>query len=114
MAPEPSRALAEAFIFLPHLKHDRASRAGVDLGVGFQKAAGLEHIVKTWPEFLSRLAHFAVLGRSEEHTSEPQSLMRISYAYFCLNKKKHINSSSKITIPQNSHKCTTQNQTTKR
>src|SRR3546814_7307688 len=27
-------------------------------------------------------------GRSEEHTSELQSLMRISYAVFCLNKKK--------------------------
>src|SRR3546814_3436269 len=27
-------------------------------------------------------------GRSEEHTSEPQSLMRISYAVFCLKKKK--------------------------
>src|SRR3546814_6314011 len=26
--------------------------------------------------------------RSEEHTSEPQSLMRISYAVFCLKKKK--------------------------
>src|SRR3546814_4707097 len=33
-------------------------------------------------------------GRSEEHTSELQSLMRISYAVFCLKKKKntkHIN-----------------------
>src|SRR3546814_7778647 len=28
------------------------------------------------------------LGRSEEHTSELQSLMRISYAVFCLKKKK--------------------------
>src|SRR3546814_4578878 len=28
-------------------------------------------------------------GRSEEHTSELQSLMRISYAVFCLNKKTH-------------------------
>src|SRR3546814_10182870 len=28
------------------------------------------------------------LGRSEEHTSELQSLMRISYAVFCLQKKK--------------------------
>src|SRR3546814_3552488 len=28
-------------------------------------------------------------ARSEEHTSELQSLMRISYAVFCLNKKKH-------------------------
>src|SRR3546814_8306208 len=27
-------------------------------------------------------------ARSEEHTSELQSLMRISYAVFCLNKKK--------------------------
>src|SRR3546814_7727076 len=29
------------------------------------------------------------IGRSEEHTSELQSLMRISYAVFCLKKKKH-------------------------
>src|SRR3546814_2632830 len=28
-------------------------------------------------------------GRSEEHTSELPSLMRISYAVFCLHKKKH-------------------------
>src|SRR3546814_10529006 len=30
-------------------------------------------------------------SRSEEHTSELQSLMRISYAVFCLKKKKSIN-----------------------
>src|SRR3546814_10081852 len=44
---------------------------------------------------VSRLAHrlFAILGvenglsRSEEHTSELQSLMRISYAVFCFKKK---------------------------
>src|SRR3546814_4498378 len=30
----------------------------------------------------------AVIGRSEEHTSELQSLMRISYAVFCLKKKR--------------------------
>src|SRR3546814_4184013 len=30
-------------------------------------------------------------GRSEEHTSELQSLMRISYAVFCLKKKKTTN-----------------------
>src|SRR3546814_6653552 len=30
------------------------------------------------------------IERSEEHTSELQSLMRISYAVFCLKKKKHI------------------------
>src|SRR3546814_2372582 len=34
---------------------------------------------------------WSCLQRSEEHTSELQSLMRISYAVFCLKKKKHIN-----------------------
>src|SRR3546814_3722484 len=33
--------------------------------------------------------HLDHYGRSEEHTSELQSLMRISYAVFCLKKKKH-------------------------
>src|SRR3546814_1377679 len=37
--------------------------------------------------------------RSEEHTSELQSLMRISYAVFCLKKKKH---KEKITTTQSS------------
>src|SRR3546814_3584938 len=39
------------------------------------------------------LCIFAALDalRSEEHTSELQSLMRISYAVFCLKKKKHNN-----------------------
>src|SRR3546814_6234402 len=32
---------------------------------------------------------FPAADRSEEHTSELQSLMRISYAVFCLKKKKH-------------------------
>src|SRR3546814_1068829 len=31
---------------------------------------------------------YCAVGRSEEHTSELQSLMRISYAVFCLKKKK--------------------------
>src|SRR3546814_4275413 len=51
-------------------------------------------------EFLARAAHQLRVfvqprrrqrqrpGRSEEHTSELQSLMRISYAVFCLKKKK--------------------------
>src|SRR3546814_3404042 len=37
---------------------------------------------------LSPLQHVCQCGRSEEHTSELQSLMRISYAVFCLKKKK--------------------------
>src|SRR3546814_8095096 len=34
------------------------------------------------------------IGRSEEHTSEIQSLMRISYAVFCLKKKKNATNST--------------------
>src|SRR3546814_7622555 len=37
--------------------------------------------------------------RSEEHTSELQSLMRISYAVFCLKKKNSIATSSTRTTP---------------
>src|SRR3546814_5366612 len=36
----------------------------------------------------------AVVERSEEHTSELQSLMRISYAVFCLKKKQNNNNKS--------------------
>src|SRR3546814_10254807 len=37
---------------------------------------------------ISGRLHGRPSGRSEEHTSELQSLMRISYAVFCLKKKK--------------------------
>src|SRR3546814_9642957 len=37
-------------------------------------------------------------NRSEEHTSELQSLMRISYAVFCLKKKKHYTRELAISI----------------
>src|SRR3546814_5248220 len=36
------------------------------------------------------------LPRSEEHTSELQSLMRISYAVFCLKKKKNIKQTNTV------------------
>src|SRR3546814_3641190 len=39
------------------------------------------------PDHLLRLSETEI-ARSEEHTSELQSLMRISYAVFCLKKKK--------------------------
>src|SRR3546814_6734085 len=55
----------------------------------------------TWMFRVSRLSRIAAprllpnprrrLRRSEEHTSELQSLMRISYAVFCLKKKKKEN-----------------------
>src|SRR3546814_6846032 len=40
-------------------------------------------------------AEVSYLVRSEEHTSELQSLMRISYAVFCLKKKKTQNNKQK-------------------
>src|SRR3546814_10804062 len=54
--------------------------------VGFFAASAIDD----WPS-PSKIAICLVLhqvGRSEEHTSELQSLMRISYAVFCLKKKK--------------------------
>src|SRR3546814_7604737 len=44
----------------------------------------LEH----WQEHEARTLPFYFCQRSEEHTSEPKSLMRISYDVFCLTKKK--------------------------
>src|SRR3546814_10012905 len=43
------------------------------------------------------------LVRSEEHTSELQSLMRISYAVFCLKKKKN-NKSNTLDISKTIHR----------
>src|SRR3546814_4934904 len=53
---------------------------------------------RAWPTLVLciRPADLPALGpvrlRSEEHTSELQSLMRISYAVFCLKKKKKLKS----------------------
>src|SRR3546814_1045922 len=44
--------------------------------------------------------------RSEEHTSELQSLMRISYAVFCLKKKKYSTPSYTIHEISKNNKCT--------
>src|SRR3546814_1116266 len=46
----------------------------------------------------------AEAGRSEEHTSELQSLMRISYAVFCLEKKNHRDTYTKIGTVVLTHK----------
>src|SRR3546814_6009873 len=48
-----------------------------------------------------------VTSRSEEHTSELQSLMRISYAVFCLKKKK-------TNLSTNTYKLTSSHKETKR
>src|SRR3546814_5258151 len=45
---------------------------------------------KAYNSFILLAVPFFLLTRSEEHTSELQSLMRISYAVFCLKKKNTI------------------------
>src|SRR3546814_8076234 len=64
-----------------------AERAGVSptsIVLEITESQIMDDIVKPL-EVLSRLR---LKGRSEEHTSELQSLMRISYAVFCLKKKQ--------------------------
>src|SRR3546814_6583440 len=69
---------------------------------------GHDDRAQTQPNALeNRLRQFLAL-RSEEHTSELQSLMRISYAVFCLkkkNKKKTANNTEKTYQPDRTHKC---------
>src|SRR3546814_1523173 len=50
--------------------------------------AGDQPIQETSSRSESMYSFDSASGRSEEHTSELQSLMRISYAVFCLKKKK--------------------------
>src|SRR3546814_6328547 len=54
-----------------------------------------------------RCAVPAVPDRSEERTSELQSLMRISYAVFCLKKKKNKHTNTTLTYNKLSHTDTT-------
>src|SRR3546814_7798215 len=62
------------------------------LSPGFAPIPGLSEPALTDRQFDEVRAQMitprALGGRSEEHTSELQSLMRISYAVFCLKKKK--------------------------
>src|SRR3546814_8409433 len=73
---------------LPHrldLIVDRAGAAPLETDHELRDDAGIVEI----EDRLERIAHRAIphVIRSEEHTSELQSLMRTSYAVFCLNKK---------------------------
>src|SRR3546814_14552575 len=51
-----------------------------DVEIALRSVSAYTQTIGIYPEELKR--------RSEEHTSELQSLMRISYAVFCLKKKK--------------------------
>src|SRR3546814_2949602 len=57
-------------------------------GVLLETAAFIIHGAMPKPTLDQRLATLDAAQRSEEHTSELQSLMRISYAVFCLKKQQ--------------------------
>src|SRR3546814_1786379 len=57
--------------------------ASWDRGDTFSFGLGAGQVITGWDEGVQGMK----VGRSEEHTSELQSLMRISYAVFCLKKK---------------------------
>src|SRR3546814_6203242 len=64
--------------------------------VGIELPLHREAVVGIDRPILGRQIPDVAIGRSEEHTSQLQSLMRISYAVFCLNKKinnEHITNS---------------------
>src|SRR3546814_8998718 len=74
--------------------HLQPAHAGDDLAVHFPESVAKSSVrVDGEPLSESRWPWWHVassIARSEEHTSELQSLMRISYAVFCLKKKNHI------------------------
>src|SRR3546814_10000281 len=74
------------------LKQMLVKRA-IAVGRRWKSQARGQHEVQGAPEIKDQRRDHA---RSEEHTSELQSLMRISYAVFCLKKKKKIHTGVKI------------------
>src|SRR3546814_5233470 len=78
----------------PHLQRASGSAHHDSEGVATQARTLVDHgRLESWllSSYSARklgLQTTGNAGRSEEHTSELQSLMRISYAVFCLKKKK--------------------------
>src|SRR3546814_9578895 len=71
----------------------RHGREGIADGAS-PVVTGIDHLEIYQPLQPAPVAH----SRSEEHTSELQSLMRISYAVFCLKKKKKDNTIKKNNV----------------
>src|SRR3546814_5557640 len=76
--------LAEISVASLRVEDASGATESVNLGSALREVLRMQ-----WRALLILLALFAI--KSEEHTSELQSLMRISYAVFCLKKKKTIN-----------------------
>src|SRR3546814_5503520 len=72
-------------------KHGRVRIVESDTNIAFALLGeDIEKIsrVEADDQIFAGVVDFDFFGRSEEHTSELQSLMRNSYAVFCLKKKK--------------------------
>src|SRR3546814_10755050 len=84
----PQRQAADRDHPEQHQRHARGMQrpGGRVAGVAAQQAGDLALVEQ--PEAARRAEQEAPGQRSAEHTSELQSLMRISYAVFCLKKKK--------------------------
>src|SRR3546814_7382227 len=102
-------ALASTALASPALARDNSWYVGVgggvmlvedmDLDIGSIDNAGtVEH--RKGYDFEGTVG-YDFGARSEEHTSELQSLMRISYAVFCLKKKKQIHQQTSTTLQTN-------------
>src|SRR3546814_4241801 len=72
------------------------------LGGVFAQALAIMAIIPTLAVSAMMIAVPMLLSRSEEHTSELQSLMRNSYADFCLKKKRQV-ASAIHRIPDRAH-----------
>src|SRR3546814_6619520 len=80
--------LPDAVLLVPHFPLVDRVTARLSATRRDRITAHLPMLRKPHPEGLVGAVRVEV-RRSEEHTSELQSLMRISYAVFCLKKKKH-------------------------
>src|SRR3546814_7635096 len=83
-----ARSLGETTDVVSKEMYSFEDRGGESITLRPEFTAGIAraYITNGWQQFAP--LKVATHGRSEEHTSELQSLMRISYAVFCLKKKK--------------------------
>src|SRR3546814_5791261 len=110
-SPRPDSRMAFRSKFSSICSQYRVSRSTVSINPSLRYSSSVRNSRETWsgmrlstPSMIEGVAGptYAALilnplysaglwlaVRSEEHTSELQSLMRISYAVFCLKKKKH-------------------------
>src|SRR3546814_11243694 len=90
MIRRPPRSTRTDTLF-PYTTLFRSAEAGPGIGIGaFGDGVdeGRAAMVERLPVGIAVGPLYRPFERSEEHTSELQSLMRISYAVFCLKKKK--------------------------